>query len=108
MPFVLQPKGGKKQYHLMSAFLCALSDVILISGGESLGWKCITEPIRISFITDHLGRCGFFYCGMAGMRLKPLLQKRLNYHNIKNQVKKSLAGDCNFSCRHLAKSPCLS
>lgn len=32
--FVLQ-QGSKKQYHLMSAFLCALSDVILISG-ESL------------------------------------------------------------------------
>lgn len=54
--FVLQQKVVKT-IPFNECILCALSDVILISG-ESFKWKCITEPIRISFITDHLGRCG--------------------------------------------------
>lgn len=30
--FVLQ-QGSRKQFHMMSAFLCALSDTVLIIGG---------------------------------------------------------------------------
>lgn len=78
--FVLQ-QGSKKQYHLMSAFLCALSDVILISGGVFGGSALLSQSEYLLLLITWGGVA--FYCGMAGMRLKPLLQKRLNYHNIK-------------------------
>nr|WP_232283891.1 LysE family transporter [Yersinia enterocolitica] len=53
-------QGIKRQHHLMSASLCALSDIILICAGIFGGRALLTEPLSLAAGTGHLGRRGIF------------------------------------------------
>lgn len=63
--FVLQ-QGSRKQYHLMSAFLCTLSDVLLITAGVFGGSALLSQSVLLMALVTWAG--WRFCCGMAGER----------------------------------------
>ena len=61
--FVLQ-QGSRKQYHLMSAFLCTLSDVLLITAGVFGGSALLSQSVWLMALVT--GAAWRFCCGTAG------------------------------------------
>ncbi|AZH04569.1 arginine exporter ArgO [Proteus mirabilis] len=82
--FVLQ-QGSKKQYHLMSAFLCALSDVILISGGVFGGSALLSQSEYLLLLITWGGVAFLLWYGWNAF--KTALTKEIELSQHKNQVK---------------------
>lgn len=82
--FVLQ-QGGKKQYHLMSAFLCALSDVILISGGVFGGSALLSQSEYLLLLITWGGVAFLLWYGWNAFKTAFTKEIELSQH--KNQVK---------------------
>lgn len=65
--FVLQ-QGSRKQYHLMSAFLCTLSDVLLITAGVFGGSALLSQSVWLMALVTWGGVAfllwyGWGHCG---------------------------------------------
>ena len=82
--FVLQ-QGSKKQYHLMSAFLCALSDVILISGGVFGGSALLSQSEHLLLLITWGGVAFLLWYGWNA--IKTAFTKEIELSQHKNQVK---------------------
>ncbi|EPM0390530.1 arginine exporter ArgO [Proteus mirabilis] len=82
--FVLQ-QGSKKQYHLMSAFLCALSDVILISGGAFGGSALLSQSEYLLLLITWGGVAFLLWYGWNAFKTAFTKEIELSQH--KNQVK---------------------
>lgn len=82
--FVLQ-QGSKKQYHLMSAFLCALSDVILISGGVFGGSALPSQSEYLLLLITWGGVAFLLWYGWNAFKTAFTKEIELSQH--KNQVK---------------------
>ena len=82
--FVLQ-QGSKKQYHLMSAFLCALSDVILISGGVFGGSALLSQSEYLLLLITLGGVAFLLWYGWNAFKTAFTKEIELSQH--KNQVK---------------------
>ncbi|MER1777599.1 arginine exporter ArgO [Proteus mirabilis] len=82
--FVLQ-QGSKKQYHLMSAFLCALSDVILISGGVFGGSALLSQSEYLLLRITWGGVAFLLWYGWNAFKTAFTKEIELSQH--KNQVK---------------------
>lgn len=82
--FVLQ-QGSKKQYHLMSAFLCALSDVILISGGVFGGSVLLSQSEYLLLLITWGGVAFLLWYGWNAFKTAFTKEIELSQH--KNQVK---------------------
>ncbi|RUL10719.1 arginine exporter ArgO [Proteus mirabilis] len=82
--FVLQ-QGSKKQYHLMSAFLCALSDVILISGGVFGGSALLSQSEYLLLLITWGGVAFLLWYGWNAF--KTVFTKEIELSQHKNQVK---------------------
>ncbi len=82
--FVLQ-QGSKKQYHLMSAFLCALSDVILISGGVFGGSALLSQSEYLLLLISWGGVAFLLWYGWNAFKTAFTKEIELSQH--KNQVK---------------------
>ncbi|HDS8303903.1 arginine exporter ArgO [Proteus mirabilis] len=82
--FVLQ-QGSKKQYHLMSAFLCALSDVILISGGVFGGSALLSQSEYLLLLITWGGVVFLLWYGWNAFKTAFTKEIELSQH--KNQVK---------------------
>lgn len=82
--FVLQ-QGSKKQYHLMSAFLCALSDVILISGGVFGGSALLSQSEYLLLLITRGGVAFLLWYGWNAFKTAFTKEIELSQH--KNQVK---------------------
>ncbi|MFF0975420.1 arginine exporter ArgO [Proteus mirabilis] len=82
--FVLQ-QGSKKQYHLMSAFLCALSDVILISGGVFGGSALLSQSEYLLLLITWGGVAFLLWYGWNAFKTAFTKEIELSQH--KNQVK---------------------
>ncbi len=82
--FVLQ-QGSKKQYHLMSAFLCALSDVILISGGVFGGSALLSQSEYLLLLITWGGVAFLLWYGWNAF--KNAFTKEIELSQHKNQVK---------------------
>ncbi|NBN40512.1 arginine exporter ArgO [Proteus sp. G2638] len=82
--FVLQ-QGSKKQYHLMSAFLCALSDVILISGGVFGGSALLSQSEHLLLLITWGGVAFLLWYGWNAF--KTAFTKEIELSRHKNQVK---------------------
>ena len=82
--FVLQ-QGSKKQYHLMSAFLCALSDVILISGGVFGGSALLSQSEYLLLLITWGGVAFLLWDGWNAFKTAFTKEIELSQH--KNQVK---------------------
>lgn len=82
--FVLQ-QGSKKQYHLMSAFLCALSDVILISGGVFGGSALLSQSEHLLLLITWGGVAFLLWYGWNAFKTAFTKEIELSQH--KNQVK---------------------
>ena len=82
--FVLQ-QGSKKQYHLMSAFLCALSDVILISGGVFGGSALLSQSEYLLLLITW--GCVAFLLWYGWNAFKTAFTKEIELSQHKNQVK---------------------
>lgn len=65
--FVLQ-QGSKKQFHLMSAFLCALSDVILIAGGVFGGSALLSQSTTLLLLITWGGVAFLFWYGWGAFK----------------------------------------
>lgn len=82
--FVLQ-QGSKKQHHLMSAFLCALSDVILISGGVFGGSALLSQSEYLLLLITWGGVAFLLWYGWNAFKTAFTKEIELSQH--KNQVK---------------------
>lgn len=82
--FVLQ-QGSKKQYHLMSAFLSALSDVILISGGVFGGSALLSQSEYLLLLITWGGVAFLLWYGWNAFKTAFTKEIELSQH--KNQVK---------------------
>ncbi|MCD4608141.1 arginine exporter ArgO [Proteus mirabilis] len=82
--FVLQ-QGSKKQYHLMSVFLCALSDVILISGGVFGGSALLSQSEYLLLLITWGGVAFLLWYGWNAFKTAFTKEIELSQH--KNQVK---------------------
>ncbi len=82
--FVLQ-QGSKKQYHLMSAFLCALSDVILISGGVFGRSALLSQSEYLLLLITWGGVAFLLWYGWNAFKTAFTKEIELSQH--KNQVK---------------------
>ena len=82
--FVLQ-QGSKKQYHLMSAFLCALSDVILISGGVFGGSALLSQSEYLLLLITWGGVAFLLWYGWNAFKTAFTKEIALSQHE--NQVK---------------------
>ena len=82
--FVLQ-QGSKKQYHLMSAFLCALCDVILISGGVFGGSALLSQSEYLLLLITWGGVAFLLWYGWNAFKTAFTKEIELSQH--KNQVK---------------------
>ncbi|EOY6714535.1 TPA: arginine exporter ArgO [Proteus mirabilis] len=82
--FVLQ-QGSKKQYHLMSALLCALSDVILISGGVFGGSALLSQSEYLLLLITWGGVAFLLWYGWNAFKTAFTKEIELSQH--KNQVK---------------------
>ncbi len=56
--------GIRRQYHLMIALLCAVSDLLLICAGI-FGGSALLMQSPVAAGAGDLGRRGLFCCGMA-------------------------------------------
>ncbi|HGN2346340.1 TPA: arginine exporter ArgO [Proteus mirabilis] len=82
--FILQ-QGSKKQYHLMSASLCALSDVILISGGVFGGSALLSQSEYLLLLITWGGVAFLLWYGWNAFKTAFTKEIALSQH--KNQVK---------------------
>lgn len=82
--FVLQ-QGSKKQYHLMSASLCALSDVILISGGVFGGSALLSQSEYLLLLITWGGVAFLLWYGWNAFKTAFTKEIALSQHE--NQVK---------------------
>ncbi|WP_368882459.1 arginine exporter ArgO [Proteus mirabilis] len=82
--FILQ-QGSKKQYHLMSAFLCALSDVILISGGVFGGSALLSQSEYLLLLITWGGVAFLLWYGWDAFKTAFTKEIALSQHE--NQVK---------------------
>lgn len=82
--FILQ-QGSKKQYHLMSAFLCALSDVILISGGVFGGSALLSQSEYLLLLITWGGVAFLLWYGWNAFKTAFTKEIALSQHE--NQVK---------------------
>ncbi|HHW3170104.1 TPA: arginine exporter ArgO, partial [Proteus mirabilis] len=78
-------QGSKKQYHLMSAFLCALSDVILISGGVFGGSALLSQSEYLLLLITWGGVAFLLWYGWNAFKTAFTKEIELSQH--KNQVK---------------------
>ncbi len=82
--FILQ-QGSKKQYHLMSASLCALSDVILISGGVFGGSALLSQSEYLLLLITWGGVAFLLWYGWNAFKTAFTKEIVLSQHE--NQVK---------------------
>ncbi|HHG0471156.1 TPA: arginine exporter ArgO [Proteus mirabilis] len=82
--FILQ-QGSKKQYHLMSASLCALSDVILISGGVFGGSALLSQSEYPLLLITWGGVAFLLWYGWNAFKTAFTKEIALSQHE--NQVK---------------------
>ncbi len=82
--FILQ-QGSKKQYHLMSAFLCALSDVILITGGVFGGSALLSQSAYLLLLITWGGVAFLLWYGWSAF--KTAFTKEITLSQHENQVK---------------------
>ncbi|HGM9840587.1 TPA: arginine exporter ArgO [Proteus mirabilis] len=82
--FILQ-QGSKKQYHLMSASLCALSDVILISGGVFGGSALLSQSEYLLLLITWGGVAFLLWYGWNAF--KTAFTKEIALSQNENQVK---------------------
>lgn len=82
--FILQ-QGSKRQYHLMSAFLCALSDVILIAGGVFGGSTLLSQSETLLLIITWSGVAFLLWYGWQA--LKSTFAKEIVLSKIETQVR---------------------
>ncbi|HDT0720338.1 TPA: arginine exporter ArgO [Proteus mirabilis] len=82
--FILQ-QGSKKQYHLMSAFLCALSDVILITGGVFGGSALLSQSAYLLLLITWGGVAFLLWYGWNAFKTAFTKEIALSQHE--NQVK---------------------
>ncbi|EOE1185325.1 arginine exporter ArgO [Proteus mirabilis] len=82
--FILQ-QGSKKQYHLMSASLCALSDVILISGGVFGGSALLSQSEYLLLLITWGGVAFLLWYGWNAFKTAFTKEIALSQHE--NQVK---------------------
>lgn len=82
--FILQ-QGSKKQYHLMSASLCALSDVILISGGVFGGSALLSQSEYLLLLITWGGVAFLLWYGWNAFKTAFTKEVALSQHE--NQVK---------------------
>ena len=69
-------QGIRRQYHLMIASLCALSDIVLICAGI-FGGSAFADPLTAATGAGHLGRGGVsavVRVGRVPFRLQPATQ----------------------------------
>lgn len=65
--FVLQ-QGSRKQYHLMSAFLCTLSDVLLITAGVFGGSALLSQSVLLMALVTWGGVAFLLWYGWGALR----------------------------------------
>lgn len=65
--FVLQ-QGSRKQYHLMSAFLCTLSDVLLITAGVFGGSALLSQSVWLMALVTWGGVAFLLWYGLGALR----------------------------------------
>ncbi|WP_159227705.1 arginine exporter ArgO [Morganella morganii] len=65
--FVLQ-QGSRKQYHLMSAFLCTLSDVLLITAGVFGGSALLSQSVWLMALVTWGGVAFLLWYGWGALR----------------------------------------
>ncbi|EMQ4856053.1 arginine exporter ArgO [Morganella morganii] len=65
--FVLQ-QGSRKQYHLMSAFLCTLSDVLLITAGVFGGSALLSQSVLLMALVTWGGVAFLLWYGRGALR----------------------------------------
>lgn len=65
--FVLQ-QGSRKQYHLMSAFLCTLSDVLLITAGVFGGSALLSQSVWLMALVTWGGVAFLLWYGGGALR----------------------------------------
>ncbi|HDT3150333.1 TPA: arginine exporter ArgO [Morganella morganii subsp. morganii] len=65
--FVLQ-QGSRKQYHLMSAFLCTLSDVLLITAGVFGGSALLSRSVWLMALVTWGGVAFLLWYGWGALR----------------------------------------
>ena len=82
--FILQ-QGSKKQYHLISAFLCALSDVILITGGVFGGSALLSQSAYLLLLITWGGVAFLLWYGWNAFKTAFTKEIALSQHE--NQVK---------------------
>ena len=82
--FILQ-QGSKKQYHLMSASLCALSDVILISGVVFGGSALLSQSEYLLLLITWGGVAFLLWYGWNAFKTAFTKEIALSQHE--NQVK---------------------
>ncbi|WP_368939924.1 arginine exporter ArgO [Proteus mirabilis] len=82
--FILQ-QGSKKQYHLMSASLCALSDMILISGGVFGGSALLSQSEYLLLLITWGGVAFLLWYGWNAFKTAFTKEIALSQHE--NQVK---------------------
>lgn len=66
--FVLQ-QGSRKQYHLMSAFLCTLSDVLLITAGVFGGSALLSQSVWLMALVTWGGVVFLLWYGWGALRV---------------------------------------
>lgn len=64
--FVLQ-QGSRKQYHLMSAFLCTLSDVLLITAGVFGGSALLSQSVWLMALVTWGGVAFLLWYGWGAL-----------------------------------------
>ncbi len=95
--FVMQ-QGSKKRFHLMSAALCSISDIILIMAG----WA-----VSISVASCDMGR----RCIFAMVRMGSFSAGIISGYCIlryRSSGSTPLAGYCDVICSNLVEPSCLS
>lgn len=65
--FVLQ-QGCRKQYHLMSAFLCTISDVLLIAAGVFGGSALLSQSVWLMALVTWGGVAFLLWYGFGALR----------------------------------------
>lgn len=82
--FILQ-QGSKKQFHLMSAFLCALSDVILMTAGVFGGSALLSQSEILLLLITWGGVAFLLWYGWNAF--KTAFSKEIELSQSENQVK---------------------
>ncbi|EKT55900.1 arginine exporter ArgO [Providencia sneebia] len=82
--FVLQ-QGSRKQYHLMSAFLCSLSDTILIIAGVFGGSALLSQSEILTQLITWAGVAFLSWYGFGAFR------SAINYSNLELQAVNQVA-----------------